>query len=138
MHGKGWSVIVPDQLYFEHNGNWRWIQPLGFGANICANSDVDSDCRLRIDISARQSLRVRFMGTPPLCAFEDGSHLYECEIFGPLGLLDHTTGDARFDEHSRCTMHHCGAYAQIQTDRFRGGGSFRDSSLCHSACCPLP
>jgi hypothetical protein len=40
---------------------------------------------------------VRFMGTPPLCAFDDGSHLYECEIIGRDDLLAHATGDACFD-----------------------------------------
>ncbi len=97
MHGKGWSVIVPDQIYVKSNSEWRWVQPLAFGANVCMNSDVDSACQLRVDISAGGSVNVRFMGTPPVRAFDDGSHLYECEIFGPDDLIAHTTGEAQFD-----------------------------------------
>lgn len=97
MHGDGWTVIVPDQIFINVNPDWKWIQPLGFGANFCINTEVDSACRLRVDISAGECVNVRFMGGPPIKCYEDGSHLYACEIFGPSDLLAHVTGDAQFD-----------------------------------------
>lgn len=105
MHGRGWTVIVPDQIHLLQKTDWRWIQPLAFGPNWCVNAEADSACQLQIDISAGESIKVRFMGTPPIRAFEDGSHLYECEIFGPQDLLAHTTGEAYFDAQTIPYLH---------------------------------
>lgn len=94
LHGIGYSLIVPDQIYIEHNG-LRWIQPLAFGPNHLEKSnDTEILSDLNIDISCGHRLRVIFLNDDHISDLPDGSQLFKCRIIGVADLPDFTTGEA--------------------------------------------
>lgn len=101
LHGHGYSLIVPDQLYLEHNG-LRWIQPLAFGPNMLMKfSDTEVVCDLNVDVSCLHRLEVRFFNRDHVADFPDGSQLFRCRIKGVADLPSFATGDARWGSDGR-------------------------------------
>ena len=50
LHGHGYSLIVPDQLYLEQN-ELRWIQPLAFGPCMLVKlGGTEVVCDLSVDV----------------------------------------------------------------------------------------
>ena len=101
LHGHGYSLIVPDQLYLEHNG-LRWIQPLAFGPNMLMKlSDTEVVCNLNVDVSCGHRLDVRFFNRDHVADLTDGSQLFRCRIKGVADLPSFATGDARWGSAGR-------------------------------------
>lgn len=97
LHGKDYSLVIPDQLYLTHKG-LKWIQPLAFLANqINKFSEEHIQCVLHVDISCRQHVRVEFCSRDLKMNLLDGSQFYECNFFGPLNLHDYATGEAELN-----------------------------------------
>ena len=94
LHGQGYSLVIPDQLYVEHHG-LKWIQPLAFARNQNTKfSEEEILCDLPIDISCGHTVRVRFFNRNLISNLPDGSQLYTCELRGPTGLHEYATGEA--------------------------------------------
>lgn len=101
LHGHGYSLIVPDQLYLEHSG-LRWIQPLAFGPNTLMKlRETEVVCDLSVDISCLHRLRVRFFNRDHVATLPDGSQLFRCRIKGVADLPSFATGDARWGSDGR-------------------------------------
>ncbi len=107
LHGRGFSVIAPDQLYLQASG-WKWIQPLAFLANLFGDFGDNIECVIPVDISARQTVRVLFSSREFLRRLDDGSELYDCTIVGPEDLDAYTTGSTLFgaDLNPRLRLYH--------------------------------
>lgn len=86
---EGDSIIIPDYILLDNGG---WIQPLFFTPPRLVNMDDDQLCYLYIDIQGGETIKVRFYSSAFKCAFSDKSHLYACEIFGPIDLERYTSG----------------------------------------------
>lgn len=96
LHGQGYSLIVPDQIYLERAG-LLWIQPLAFGPNRLAKlSDEEFVCDLDIDVSCGHRLRLRFFNHDHVLDMADGSQLFKCKIRGPADLHTFATGNAEW------------------------------------------
>lgn len=93
-HADGYSVIVPDQAYFEFDDGWRWLQPFAFFPCVLAKFDDDILCDLRFDISSGYMVRARLRESGYVRSFEDGSQLYRCEMLVPDGISDYCIGKA--------------------------------------------
>lgn len=97
LHGAGYSLMVADQLYVQHDELF-WIQPLAFGPNLlCKLSDTDVVCDLNIDVSCGHRLAVRFRNHDHVLDMADGSQLFKCRIRGPVDLCAFATGRARWE-----------------------------------------
>lgn len=109
VHGKGYSVIVPDQLYVrDTSGGISWIQPLSFLANMILFAKKDSVCQIPIDISCQQTVIARFKNTDFIRRFDDGSEFFACTLVGPEDLPTYATGMALLpaDNEPRLTLFH--------------------------------
>ena len=96
LHGRGYSLIVPDQLLLNNRG-LKWIQPLAFAAVSLAKLDENKIVgRLFVDISCGHNLEVHFFNHDLVRNLPDGSQLFRCEIFGPAELPEYATGDAEW------------------------------------------
>jgi len=94
VHGDRYSVIVPDQIFIDHDG-LKWIQPLAFLPNINSNfSEAEIFCELCVYISCGHTLIVRFFNRDLVNNLPDGSQLYKCQIQGPKDLHEYATGEA--------------------------------------------
>lgn len=97
VHNIGYSVVCPDQIYFEVGGSLYWIQPLYFSGNQIAQFDEFGLCDLGVDISHGVCLKIRFKNSDTISWLDDGSILYKCTIKGPQYLYRYRTGDAKID-----------------------------------------
>lgn len=96
VHGARYSIIVPDFLFIGKDAT-HWIQPLSFHANqLTKISETNIECVIQLDISCRESVRVRFNSKNFISSLDDGSELYECNILGPPNLLKYHTGKSQF------------------------------------------
>lgn len=96
LHGRGHSLIVPDQIYLEHSG-LLWIQPLAFGPNLLMKlDDKEIACDLNVDVSCGHRLRLRFLNHDHVLDMADGSQLFKCKIRGPDELHTFATGGAEW------------------------------------------
>lgn len=96
LHGRGYSLIVPDQLLLNNRG-LKWIQPLAFTAVLLVKLDENKIFgSLCVDISCGHNVEVRFFNHDLARNLPDGSQLFRCEIFGPAELHKYTTGDAEW------------------------------------------
>ncbi|ADD67845.1 hypothetical protein Dacet_1070 [Denitrovibrio acetiphilus DSM 12809] len=95
IHGKSYSIIVPDQIYVDINGNLYWLQPFYFVASFISFYDAHELCTLNIDISYGANIEVKFNNTDKLNNLEDGSVLYKCTIHGPEYIYNYRTGYAK-------------------------------------------
>ena len=75
VHERGFSVIVPDQIYLEGDP-LLWIQPLAFLANQVIKYDDDIRGSLYADISCGQVVWLNFNDSDLLTSLEDGSQLF--------------------------------------------------------------
>lgn len=98
VHNNGYSVVCPDQIYFEAGGSCYWIQPLYFSGNLIAQLEEFGLCDLGVDISHGACLRIRFKNNDAISWLDDGSILYRCSIKGPKYLYQYRTGDAKVDD----------------------------------------
>ena len=97
MHNIEYSVVFPDQIYFEAGGSLYWIQPLFFTGNQIFQFEGFGLCDLSIDISHGACLRIQFKNSDVISWLEDGSFLYKCKIKGPKFLYRYRTGNAKID-----------------------------------------
>jgi len=93
IHGKGISVIVPDQIYLNST-ELLWIQPIMFTPNILSKYKDGIECRIFVDISFGASIEVVFDDNQFWSSYEDGSSIYDCRIYGPENLEKYATGSA--------------------------------------------
>lgn len=96
-HAKGLSVIIPDQIYFNWNGNLRWLQPFIFLPCKLAKFDNEVLCDLNFDISCGYTSRARFKSTDFIRDFDDGSQLFKCELLMPDDAGEHAIGKSEID-----------------------------------------
>ncbi len=94
VHGLGYSIVLPDQIYMSFGNEMRWIQPLFFMANAIAAFEDDGCCDLNIDISFGAVLQIRFWESDLVKKLDDGSIFYKCSIKGPKNIYGYTTGAA--------------------------------------------
>lgn len=97
VHNDSYSVVIPDQVYIEFDGQIKWIQPLYFSGNIIGDFGCYYLCDIGIDISHGPCLRVRFRNDELESRLNDGSLLYRCKIKGPANLNLYITGDAQIN-----------------------------------------
>ncbi len=97
VHNTGYSLVFPDQVYFDVSGSLYWIQPLYFSGNQIAQFEDFGLCDFTIDISHGVCLSIRFKDTDAFSWLEDGSVLYKCKIKGPEFLYKYRTGDAKIE-----------------------------------------
>lgn len=100
LHGYGFSLIIPDQIYIEKNG-LKWIQPLAFlPVQLVKHNEEFIEAILFVDISCGNNLKVIFTNKDFEKSYLDGSQLFKCQIFGPKKLHEYATGDAEWsDDH---------------------------------------
>lgn len=96
LHGTGYSLIVPDQLFIEHK-KLLWIQPLAFSAVALGKfDDTTIEARLPVDVSCGHNIEMRFAHRDFVRDLPDGSQLFRCELFGPADLHEFATGEAEW------------------------------------------
>jgi hypothetical protein len=128
LHGRGYSLIVPDQLYLESDG-LRWIQPLAFGPNVLMKlSDTEVACRLSVDVSCGHRLDVRFFNRDHIADLADGSQLFRCKIKGVADLPSFTTGEARLGSDNRPYLRLFHHTARDTVPLILNSGHFRTSA----------
>lgn len=96
VHHSSYSVILPDQIYFQTEEGTYWIQPLFFSAPSLPESDQYGQCEISVDISCGECLKLSYESSDVVSWLEDGSILYACKIIGPKSLYEFRTGDAIF------------------------------------------
>ena len=96
VHNDKYSLILPDQIYFQVGDNVYWIQPMFFSAPLVSWTDQSGQCDMSVDISCGECLKLKFKSSDAVSWLDDGSILYACEIKGPKSLYEFRTGDARF------------------------------------------
>lgn len=99
LHAEGFSIIVPDQIYFQKERLF-WIQPLFFSPNLIFFTDEDSICTIYVDISFGRILRIRFNSSDFIRRFDDKSELFQCKFLGPPDIREYSTGEAYLDENN--------------------------------------
>jgi hypothetical protein len=97
VHHEKYSVVLPDQIYFNAGSNLYWLQPLYFSGNQVSWFGDIGFCDFYIDISYGECLRVRFKSTDAISWLLDGSILYKCIIRGPKLLYRYRTGEAKIE-----------------------------------------
>ena len=95
VHGKGYSLVIPDQIYLQIGGDLNWIQPIYFAGSVISRLDHGDVCDLTVDISHGNLLKIRFETSDLISRLKDGSFLYRCSILAPNFLYRYTTGAAR-------------------------------------------
>jgi hypothetical protein len=75
VHGRGYSVIVPDLLLLGRDG-CLWLQPLAFYPNQLANRDGKITCAMAIDVSCGNRVFVEFTSNDFVARLSDSSELY--------------------------------------------------------------
>jgi hypothetical protein len=98
-HSEGKSVIVPDLIFLQTGGQWKWMQPFSFLAcSLVKQSSEDITCTLFIDIASGFSIKILINKEGFVRSYHDGAQLYKCQIAGPPNLLEIATGNAKTDE----------------------------------------
>lgn len=98
VHAEEFSVIIPDQVYFNWNGSLRWLQPFIFLPCRLASFDGDVLCDINFDISCGYTSRARFKSSDFIRSFDDGSQLFKCELLMPDDAGEYAIGKAEKDE----------------------------------------
>lgn len=127
-HAHGFTVLLPDVLLVNFNGEWKWFQPKFFTACLMSFLDKQAYGQLGIDLDEQLRLLVGFTKDRCVRRFSDGSQLYECRIAGPVDLEDHSTGTCTVsDEHNIVLdlFHHT---LPETVDLIRESGHFRAST----------
>lgn len=107
-HGDVGSVLVPDQIVVRHAG-WRFYQPSFFGPNVLGfNLEPDvHEARFSVDVGNPRGkhptrLLVTFRSDGLIRTYDDGSHVYRCQVEGPRSIQRFASG--------RCTPVDDGAF----------------------------
>ena len=126
VHNNGYSVVCPDQIYFEAGSILHWIQPLYFSGTQIAQFEEFGRCDLDVDISHGACLRIRFKNNDAISWLDDGSIFYKCCIRGPKYLYQYRTGDAKIDDNIPYIKlyHHTSRKAK---DAIKHGGEYWSS-----------
>lgn len=98
VHAENLSLIIPDQVYFNWNNDFRWIQPYIFLPCFLGKFDEDVICDIHFDISFGHTIKARFRSTDFIRSYNDGSQLYKCELSVPEDVGDHCIGRAKMDD----------------------------------------
>ena len=98
VHTDGFSVIIPDQVYFNWNDSLYWIQPFTFLPCRLADFGDDILCDIYFDISSGYTSKARFMASDFLRSYDDGSQLYKCELLVPDNAEEYAIEKAEIDE----------------------------------------
>lgn len=91
-HAAGFSVLIPDILVAQFQGEWKWFQPKFFTACLLGFLDGQAYGLLSVEPSEDLRLLVRMTQAGFVRRFDDGSQLYRCKIDGSRNLGDHCTG----------------------------------------------
>lgn len=94
VHGKGYSIIVPDFIFVNHNNRFHWFQIIFFNACLLGKDHDEIGCIIPVDVAHGNRLKVIFNNKRLETKYEDGSELFSCEIFGPNDIIDFSTGIA--------------------------------------------
>ena len=97
-HAEKFSVIIPDQIYFEWNGSLRWLQPFIFLPCRLADLGDDVICDINFDISCGYTSRARFKSSDLIRCYDDGSQLFKCELLMPDEAGEYAIGLAEKDD----------------------------------------
>jgi len=130
-HAEGYSVVVPDQIYLDAD-ELSWIQPLSFTANLLAVVDDDIVCDIYMDISLGQTIRLRFLQSGFVRAFDDGSQLFRCTIYGPSDLSSFATGPAQRTDEGFKLSSFCLVAMSVDPD-----GTFREIKNSQTFAMPI-
>lgn len=97
-HGDVGSVLVPDHIVIRHVG-WRFYQPSFFGPNIMGfNLEPDlHETRFSVDVGSPRGtqhtrLLVTFRSDGLVRSYDDGSHVYRCQVEGPQSIQRYASG----------------------------------------------
>ena len=82
-HTENASVIIPDQIYFDWDGCFRWIQPFNFMPCLLRMNEGLIVCDVFFDISCGYAVKACFSDRDFVRNFDDGSQLYKCELLVP-------------------------------------------------------
>jgi hypothetical protein len=93
VHAFGRSVLIPDQLVLETEGDW--LQPHLFTAPTLSFANGMAYAQFGIDLPDGERLLVGLTNDRHVKAMPDGSHIYRCRIAGPPALAAHATGACR-------------------------------------------
>ena len=96
-HASQFSVIIPDQVYFNWGGELCWIQPYNFLPCRLFNFEEYIQCDVSFDISFGYSVNARFKDSDLIKNYEDGSQLFSCELTVPEDIGDYSIGRAEID-----------------------------------------
>lgn len=97
VHAAFSSVILPDQVYFKWDNDYRWIQPYTFLPCLLVRLDDDIYCDIFFDISFGYTVKARFKADDLLRNYSDGSQLYKCELSVPEDVGEHAIGRAEIN-----------------------------------------
>lgn len=97
VHAKEFSVIIPDQMYFNFDGTMQWIQPYTFLPCHLIKSDEDTFCQIYFDISAGNTVKAKFKSSDLVRGFSDGSQLFKCEFLVNDDIGECALGKADFN-----------------------------------------
>ncbi|MCU7872969.1 MAG: hypothetical protein KZQ91_09500 [Candidatus Thiodiazotropha sp. (ex Lucinoma borealis)] len=98
VHNRGYSLVLPDQVYIEFGGEVLWFQPLYYSSCIISNYEEHGECLLSIDISHCVVLNVTFTTNDVVNRLADCSLVYKCEVKAPKYLYRYSTGSAVMGE----------------------------------------
>ena len=125
-HNRGYSLIIPDQIYADIGGQTHWFQPLYYSGCFISNYGTYGQCQLSVDISHCQVLNIQFSTQNLTHRLNDCSLVYRCKIRAPRYIYRYATGKAKLDQHGpRIRLfHHTNQKAK---NSILEGGEYRSS-----------
>ncbi len=93
-HTENASVIIPDQIFFNWDGQLRWIQPFNFLPCVLAKEENYIVCDVYFDISCGYAAMARIFDRDFVRDYDDGSQLFKCKLLVPDDIGAHAIGDA--------------------------------------------
>lgn len=127
-HAQGFSIMLPDLLLVNFDGEWRWFQPQFFSACQLSFYGEQAYGQLSVDLDEQVQLFVGVTKDRFVRRFSDGSQLYRCTIAGPVELEAHSTGTCSVsDDHDVLLnlFHHT---LPATVEQIRESGHFRASA----------
>jgi hypothetical protein len=148
VHADNLSIVLPDQLYVDIDGELSWVQPLYFTANMISRNGGADNCFFYVDISQCHRVRVEFSSTDLEQRYDDGSCLYKCKLGGPRFIERHTAGPASLEngQISILLYHHTDSEAKkniIEGRKYRSSnwniqGTKKSKNIAYLYLTPLP
>lgn len=128
VHAMGFSIMLPDLLLVNFNGEWNWLQPRFFSACQLSFEGERAYGQLSVDLDEQLQLFVGVTKDRYVRRFRDGSQLFRCRIAGPADLEVHCTGRCSVsDDHAVLLdlFHHT---LPATVELIRESGHFRASA----------